>query len=176
MGIKKKQVPGCGCCGSTVPPPNNCCLGTVPATMTIQIVTSGTTTFQPMLDSIGVECEYACLDLQGTWVLSRESPDVCIWCAETQVAKVVGSCDEPYYDLYTISFRLTHDGVNLRFRVVWYPCDRLNFPDSFFVATIAKGLAQPVTPCADWAVAFPFTMESGWKCSSDVTSVTISTP
>lgn len=187
MGIKKKQVPGCGCCGSTVPPANNCCSGTIPSTMTIQVSMVGSTNFKAV-EAIfgsppGVNCLYPCIDLQGTWVLSRVASDLCVWCAETTIARVVGSCTDSGYETITVGFYLWYsldfDSVRrLRLKIVRSGCSG---GDYYEILCYAVGVPAS-SVCSTWTVAETLTPTASYEisgygyCDADFDSVTASTP
>lgn len=73
MGIKKKHVPGCGCCGAGVPG-GVCCTGTKPATITVEITGISSSTSSCGFGSID------CSDLNGTVVLTLTA-NTCQWFA-----------------------------------------------------------------------------------------------
>lgn len=72
MGIKKKHVPGCGCCSPSVPPIWECCPGGSPATLTL-VVTGAPSGFQAPCAP-----EIDCSSINGTHVASATG-DPCIW-------------------------------------------------------------------------------------------------
>ena len=83
MGIKKKHVPGCTCCGAT-----GCCLGAIPSSLTV--VLSGQTA-----SLVAVACpsvcggppstgQTQCTQIEGTWVIAKTgAADSCTWNTDT---------------------------------------------------------------------------------------------
>lgn len=73
MGIKKKHVPGCGCCSPSVPPIWECCPGGRPATLTL--VVSGAPS-----GNTGIPCapELDCSSINGTHT-AFQTFDNCLW-------------------------------------------------------------------------------------------------
>lgn len=186
MGLKKKQVPGCGCCGSTVPPPNNCCSGTIPSTMTIQVVMSGSTEFrgsEALFGSPpGVNCRYACIDLQGTWVLSSDANNLCYWYHQTEITLVAGTCTDTGYETITVCFYLWYSldfggTKSLRLAIIRNSCY------GGFYDILAYAVGTPAsTVCSSWTVAETLTPTASSDiggygyCDADLDSVTVSTP
>jgi len=172
MGIKKKQVPGCGCCGSTVPPADNCCSGTIPATMTVQIGMSGGATFQPVYSD---SCEYPCIDLQGTWALTRTYADLCLWQAETAISKVPGSCSGN--DTVTVKFVLSFSDIlgtrKLRFYAL---VQHDSYPHPYYetIQLFAEGVPS-TNVCSNWTVDESIT-PTGGDCFVDFDSISVVTP
>jgi hypothetical protein len=141
--------------------------------MTIQVVMTGTDTFHVAPNT----CEYPCIDLQGTWVLSRSNPDICMWCHETTISRVVGSCTDSGYETWTVSFLLYYSLGIIGPRTLILRITAVNCESNFAVQPIAYAEGVPsTTVCADWTVAETLTPDGLYECGADLDSVTVSTP